>query len=283
MKKIIKNAKLAWFLLFIVLVVTFAFCIVLKVKYEGIEAFKSTNTSKTFVLNSPDNIAVLIGSNKIVFQYKKTLPDGGGTAGYIDAEAYPKLFESLDYNVIKVSPFKVGDRNLYLLSNLYSQRFGDYTLHYAIVVDIFKKDNPILFETNDKDIRGWSPGISILDNGDIKLTFSYGYYDYCQSCDYHLVKYIGYDEQRGIFVTRNTKYIDTFKTILSDIEKNNHCSIVDGGAQLTFEEIKNKYGESYQCRSSAETPPLLGITPKEYFELKDKVNSIINGKEKAIF
>ena len=225
-----------------------------------------------------ENVTWLIGNNKVIFQRKKLsgrLFDVGDIYS-IQKTEYPNMFESLDYNVIKVTPFNVGTKTFYLISNVFYQAAG-YTLDYAIVVDIWAK-KPVLYETNKYNVQGSFHNLSVLDNGDLKSWFIYSSYDFCRSCGYPLSEFLTYDAEKG-FITHNTAYKEEYKKILAGMELNNHCAVVDGGKQFTFDEIKKQYGEDYQCRSSATTPIMLGITPKQYFELKDKVNRILNGEE----
>lgn len=251
-------------------------------KSESISKNNEVNQSNMKINKSWENVVWLIGNNQIVFQYKKNpnpqYQSDSSTITTIRAEDQPHLFERLDYNVIKVLPFTVGNKTFYLLANVFYQAAG-YTLHYATIVDI--DSNKALYRTNDMIDSGEFSNIQVLENGDIKVSTVYGHYDFCRSCGYYLNEYLGYKEGIG-YVTKNANYKTEFIKLQSDINRNNHCAVINGGKQMTFEEVSQQYGENYQCRSSSSTPVMTGSSPKEYFNLKNKVDRIVKGEEVSL-
>jgi len=233
-------------------------------------------------LEKSENITWLVGNKKIVFQFKKNPYPGSDSSDIVTITAtdHPKLFENLDYNVIKVTPFNDGARALYLISNVFYQAAG-YTPHHAIVIDIWR-DGAVQYETSDLNTQGWFHNITVIGDGELKSTFVYGAYDFCRSCGYYLTEYLSYAGPKKGFLTNNTAHKEEFKKMLDDINRNNHCAVVAGGEQLTFEEIKKQYGEEYRCRASAANMRMKGTNPKQYFALKDKVTRIIKGEELSL-
>ncbi len=142
-KLIYKN----WKLLVIAVLFFFSFFCVISIFQNRLQLLKNKQ-------NLQSSVVWLIGNNKVIFQQKKLsgrLYDVGDIYSIQKAD-YPKLFENLDYNVIKVTPFNVGTKTFYLISNVFYQAAG-YTLDYAIVVDIWAK-KPVLYETNKYNIQG---------------------------------------------------------------------------------------------------------------------------------
>lgn len=248
-------------------------------------SINSDNQNKTQPVDQnqkTENITWLIGNNKIVLQFKNYPYPGGDTSDImtITATDHPKLFENLDYNVIKITPLNDEARALYLISNVFYQAAG-YTLHHAIVIDIWR-DGAVQYETSDLNTQGWFHNLTVIGKDELKSTFVYGAYDFCRSCGYYLSEYLSYAGPRKGFLTSNTAHKEEFKKMLDDIKRNNHCAVVAGGEQMSFEEIKKQFGEEYRCKASAANMKMEGINPRQYFALKDKVTRIIKGEELSL-
>lgn len=126
----------------------------------------------------------------------------------------------------------------------------------------------------------------LLPNGDIVMSILYPhYFDFGMGSSYEIVEYIGYDEKTERYVTKNTQYKDTFEELLTSLQKNNKCAVEEGGEPITFQEIKQRYGEDYECKSSESDLPIYGgkgITPKEFFLLSNRLTLIIQGNENSL-
>lgn len=288
MKKVIKRH---WKFLFVILVASWIFFrYVVPAAQNNKQAVELTkrNNQNSVVSESKssseslgeNNITWLIGNNQIVFQWK-TPPPGSDSSDIVTIKAtdYPELFSNLDYNVIKVTPFKVGESILYLISNVYYQAAG-YTLHHAIVVDIWR-NGAVQYETNQYNIQGAFHTLSVAGNAELVSTFLYGSYDYCRSCGYLLKEFLAFVPHKG-FISSNVAHKKEFEEMLANVEKNNHCAAVAGGRQVTFEDIKKQYGENYRCQSSQKDMKMSGTSPKEYFALKAKITKILSGEEVSL-
>lgn len=185
------------------------------------------------------------------------------------------MFFNLDNNLIKVEPVNFNKKVLYLVSNNFYQA-GGYFLYFGVILDLENKK--VLYQTPEIIKKGSFSYWEILENGDFKISTYYPHYDFCQSCAFELADFIRYQENK--FFSVNTHYKETFKKISEVYEKENSCYITPGGKRLAFEEIRARFGENYQCRSSVKDfDNFLGATPKEYFLFKGEIEKILTGNE----
>lgn len=248
--------------------------------YGPDHCIQSVNIDKIEVEEVLSKISWNIGSNEVLFK-QKTATGKDVNVFTIKKSAYPKLFENLDYNKISVFPFNVNNKELYLVKNTYWQAAGD-TLEYALIVDISAKKT-IVYETNDQNIQGWFHNIYVREDGDLESWFVYGSHDSCRDCGYLVSEFLKYDDKKG-FVSNNKNHVDEFKKVMAEINEYNSCSVVPGGKLVSFEEIKKQFGENFRCRPSDSGigDKYLGSSPKEYFELKDKITKILGGEELSL-
>lgn len=247
--------------------------------YGPDHCIQSVNIDKIEVEDVLNNISWNIGSSEVLFK-QKTATGKDVSVFTIKKSVYPKLFVNLDFNEISITPFRANEKTFYLIKNSYYQAAGD-TLEYAMVVDTSLKK--VLFETNNKNIQGWFHNIYAREDGDLESWFVYGSHDYCRDCGYHVSEFLKYDDEKG-FVSNNKNHVEEFKKVMAEINEDNGCSVVPGGKLVPFEDIKKQYGENYRCRPSDSGigDKYLGSSPKEYFELKDKITKIIGGEELSL-
>lgn len=255
--------------------------------YKRFKMYEKNESLKITVLDVPAKeevkVAWMIGQKSIVFRkmvenIHSDVPFGmiannEQVIHIVESDGFPKLFENMDYNALEVTPFISGGKTLYLIANKYYQAAG-YTLEYAIVIDIFSSSNKALFETEGS---GTYPTIAISDNGDIKVSSYNPRYDYGNINGYYISEFYKFDGKTK-FVSSNKDHKDDFIQMKADLEKNNSCSAVPGGEDLTFEEIRKEYGEDHKCRPSESDYSMswfLGVTPKEYFDLKDRIEEVL--------
>lgn len=189
--------------------------------------------------------------------------------------------------------------NYYLIRILANNWGGGYQTKYFKIYDPFKdktyyESHGLFYETN---IGSWT---DIVENGHLKIAVSYHRYDYCvHACSHLVTEFIGYDAKTDKFVSQNTKHKEEIGETLKGLNEENRCSPKNRSPKMTFEEIKEKYGEDNPCASSDESfnhpepgfdeKPYNGfpmtskpITPKEYFTVKKAFEDILNGKEVSL-
>ena len=70
------------------------------------------------------------------------------------------------------------------------------------------------------------------------------------TCRYELVEYLGYDSKLGKYSTKNTHSQNEIKEALIDLQESNTCTPKKGEKQMSYVEIKKRYGEDHPCASS---------------------------------
>ncbi|MCS7093024.1 MAG: hypothetical protein NZL96_01115 [Patescibacteria group bacterium] len=201
--------------------------------------------------------------------------DGFGVCSFVEItkKDYPKLFDNLPNNFIRILPF-IYDNNqvFFLIENLVFET-GALSLNFAVIVN--PESGRVVFSTQSfRDSFNFRE-IEIMPNGDIKYSGLGYFFDDCRQCGYRLFDFFSFDIKTDKYLLVNTKYQDEFRKILAEIERYNSCA-AENGLELNFEEIKDRFGENFACRSSQNTTSQFrGITPKDYFSLKKALEGII--------
>lgn len=231
-----------------------------------------------------DNIGYDIGSSYVEFLYLKDFPDNGnGLITSVSKDDFPKLFSNLDsLSMVQVKPYKAEGKQLFILSNV-SPDHGGISYNYSVILDIFN-NNKILFDTSNILEDKMFAKIYIDDSNDLGIYFLYSpKLDFCVQCGLEINEFYTYDEKQDKFVSNNLAHKDKIKKTADGIKEYNSCSPELGATKMTFSDIKEKYSENQQCKSSdSGLDTINGLTPKEYFTILQVYENILSGKEDSI-